>query len=147
MTAAPALKKALIYGLVLAAIIAVIGGIVGWLVADVPGLVSALIGTAMAAVFSGIIAGSILLATKVTRNQLMHPAFFAIVMGAWLVKFVIFLVLVFVLRDQPFIHPMVLFITIVVAVVGSLTVDLIAVTRARVPYVSDVELPGSEAGR
>lgn len=141
MTAAPALKRALVYGLVLAGVIAVVGGLVGWLVAGPEGLVSALIGTAMAAVFSGITAGSILLAVRATRNELMNPVFFAIVMGAWLLKFVILLVLVFVLRNQEFIDPMVLFVTIVVAVIGSLVVDLVAVSRSRVPYVSDVKLP------
>lgn len=50
MTAAPALKKALVYGLVLAGVIAVVGGVVGWFVAGPAGLVSALVGTAMAAV-------------------------------------------------------------------------------------------------
>jgi hypothetical protein len=144
MTAIPVMKKVLVYGGVLALAIAVVGGIVGWFVAGVPGLVSALIGTAMAAVFLGITAGSIVLATRVTKSEVFSPLFFGIVMGAWLLKFVVFLVLVFVLKDQPFIDPLVLFLTIVVGVVGSLVVDLIAVTRSRVPYVSDVTLPGDE---
>ncbi|WP_166870483.1 hypothetical protein [Salinibacterium sp. ZJ450] len=142
MIAAPVLKKALVYGGVLALGIAVVGSIVGGIVAGGVGVISALIGTAMAALFLGITAGSILLASRVTKSEVFNPIFFAIVMGAWLVKFIVFLVLIFLLKDQPFIDPVVLFVTIVVAVIGSLAVDLIAVTRARMPYVSDAELPG-----
>ncbi|MET1043439.1 MAG: hypothetical protein ABWX59_04875 [Microbacteriaceae bacterium] len=147
MTAAPVLKKALVYGGVLALAIAVIGSIVGGIVAGGIGVLSALIGTAMAALFLGITAGSILLASRATNSEVFNPVFFAIVMGAWLLKFIVFLVLIFLLKDQPFIDPVVLFITIVVAVIGSLAVDLLAVTRSRVPYVSDVELPGDKDAR
>ncbi|MDI2097472.1 hypothetical protein [Ruicaihuangia caeni] len=147
MSAAPALKKALVYGLVLAGVIAVVGGVVGGFIDGWVGVTSALIGTAMSAVFVAITAGSILLAGRTSKTGMLSPAFFGIVMGAWLVKFIVFLVLVFVLRDQPFVNPAVLFWTIVVAVIGSLAVDLIAVSRARVPYVSDVRMPGDPDSR
>ena len=61
-------------------------------------------------------------------------------MGAWLLKFVLFLVLAVSLKDQPWIQPTVLFITIVVAVVGTLAVDVIVAAKSRVPYV-ETELP------
>lgn len=144
MTVIPLMKKVLVYGGVLALVIAVIGSIVGGIVAGGVGVVSALIGTAMAAIFLGITAGSILFATRLTKTGVFSALFFGIVMGAWLLKFIVFLVLVFLLKDQPFIHPMVLFVTIVAAVVGSLVVDLLAVSRSRIPYVSDVTLPGDD---
>jgi hypothetical protein len=46
-----------------------------------------------------------------------------------------------VLRGQPWISPVILFISIVAGVVGSLLVDVIVVARGRVPYASDVNIP------
>ncbi|WP_213814002.1 hypothetical protein [Glaciihabitans sp. dw_435] len=141
-SALPALKRSLIYNAWLALGIAVVGSIVGWFVAGGAGVASALVGTAMAAVFLGITAASIIVASKPSRSDMLSPAFFGIIMGGWLVKFVIFLVLVFILKDQAWVQSVVLFLSIVVAVIGSLVVDVLVVTRARVPYV-DVALPGS----
>jgi hypothetical protein len=126
----PVLKRALLYGGILAAVIAVVGSVVGYVVAGADGVISALIGTAMAVVFLGITAASILFARRFDIG-----AFFGIVMGAWLLKFVLFLILAVSLKDAPWIEPGVLFVTIVVAVVGTLAVDVIVVARSRVPYV------------
>ena len=98
----------------------------------------------MGFVFLGLTAASILLADRVTGSDLLSPAYFGIVIGSWIVKFVVFLVLVFSLRDAPFVEPTVLFITLVAAVVGGLVTDMVAVTRSRVPYVSDVRLPSKD---
>lgn len=136
-SAAPALRLSLVYGASLSVAIAVVGSVVGALVAELPGLLSGLIGAGMGFVFLAVTAGSILLADRVTKGDLLSPAYFGIVLGAWLLKFALFLVLVFTLRDAPFVEPTVLFITLVVAVLGGLVVDLVAVARARVPYVSD----------
>ena len=45
----------------------------------------------------------------------------------------LFLVAMLVLRGQPWVQPMVLFLAIVATVLGSLAVDVIVVTRARIP--------------
>jgi hypothetical protein len=140
-TAMPILRRALVYGAWLALAIAVIGGTVGWFVAGGSGVLSALVGTAMAAVFLGITSGSILLANRSSKSDMFSPVFFIIVMGGWLLKFVLFLVIIFVLRDQQWIQPVVLFLSIVAGVVGSLAVDVIVVATSRQPYV-DVTLPG-----
>jgi hypothetical protein len=139
MTAAPVLKKVLLYGVILAVVIAVAGSIIGNLAVGPIGVTSALIGTAMAVVFLAITALSILVASKYNI-----AAFFGIVMGAWLLKFVLFLVLIFLLKDQPWIHPQVLFLSIVAAVVGTLVVDVVVIAKSRMPYVSDVTLPGAD---
>ena len=60
---------------------------------------SALIGTLMAVVFLGITAASILLANRFASSDLFVGVFFGIVLGGWLLKFVVFIVLVVVLRD------------------------------------------------
>lgn len=143
-TAAPVLRRALVYGAIVSFAIAVIGSIAGALVAELPGMLSALIGAGMGFVFLGLTAASILLADRVTGSDLLSPAYFGIVIGSWIVKFVVFLVLVFSLRDAAFVEPTVLFITLVAAVVGGLVTDMVAVTRSRVPYVSDVRLPSKD---
>ncbi len=142
MSAIPILKRILAYGGILALGIAVIGSIVGFIVAGEVGLVSALIGTIMAVVFLGITAASIVVATKVAKGDLLSVAFFGIVMGAWLVKLVVFIVLIVLLKDQPWIQTQVLFLTVVIAVIGTLVVDVVVIARSRMPYVSDISLPG-----
>jgi hypothetical protein len=142
MKAATILARALVYGGILTVAIAVIGSIVGYLVAGAPGLWSALIGAGLTALFMGFTAGSILLAARVTSNEPSSTLFFGIVLGAWLLKFVAFIAILLILRDQPFIEPLVMFFSILAAVIGSLTVDVIAFVGARVPYVGDRALPG-----
>ena len=137
MTAAPVMKKVLIYGALLAVAIAVVGSIIGYLVAGGSGVASALVGTALAVVFLGITALSILVAGKYSIT-----VFFGIVMGAWLLKFVLFLVIVFLLKDLPWVHTVVLFLSIVAGVVGTLVVDVVVIAKSRMPYVSDISLPG-----
>jgi hypothetical protein len=146
MSAIPILKRILAYGGILAVAIAIVGSIVGFLVAGSVGLVSAIIGTVMAVVFLGITAASIVLATRVAKGDLLNVAFFGIVMGAWLLKLILFVVLIVILKDQPWIHTQVLFTTVVIAVIGTLVVDVVVIARSRLPYVSDVELPGASSG-
>ncbi|MCU1546306.1 MAG: hypothetical protein JWP30_1406 [Homoserinimonas sp.] len=137
MSIVPVMKRVLLYGGVLALAIGVVGSVVGYLVADGSGVISALLGTAMAVVFLAITAISILIASKYNM-----AAFFGIVMGAWLLKFIVFLVLVLMLKDQPWVHPQVMFLSIVAGVIGTLVVDVVVIAKSRMPYVSDIELPG-----
>lgn len=129
-------------GAILAFAIAVIGGVVGFMVDGERGLVSALVGTVMAILFTGLTAASILVANRFSGTEFFTAIFFAVVMGAWIVKFAIFLVLVFLLRDAEWINPTVMFICIIAGVLGSLIVDVVVVATSRMGYVSDVTLPG-----
>ena len=144
-TSIPVLRRILIYGAYVAAGIAVLGSIAGFLVDGGTGVLSALIGTAMSVAFMGITAGSILLANRVAGNESAIGGFFGIIMGGWLLKFIVFLVLLVVLQDRAWIHPVVLFFCIVAGVVGSLVVDAVVVMKSRMPYVSDVALPPAPA--
>ena len=138
----PVLKNTIFFGGLLAVAIAVIGSVVGFLVDGGTGLVSALVGAAMAFLFLGVTAGSILLANRIAHSDFLNPLFFVTVLGGWLLKFAVFLVLLIVLKDQPWINSVVLLLTVIVGVVGSLVVDVVVIARSRQPYV-DVELPGS----
>lgn len=142
MKTATILARAIVYGAILTAIIAVVGSVIGYLVADVPGLVSALVGAGLTALFMGFTAFSIVLAAKVTHNEPSSTLFFGIVLGVWLLKFVVFIAILILLRDQPFIEPLVMFFSILAAVIGSLVVDVVAFLGARMPYVGEVALSG-----
>jgi hypothetical protein len=128
----PILKRSLLFGFLYAAAIAVVGGGVAWLSVGPIGALSVVIGAVMAAVVLGITAASILVAIKYDI-----VAFFAIVLGAWLIKFVIFLVLAILLRDQPWINISSLFLALIAGVIGSLVVDVVVVMKTRMPYISD----------
>jgi hypothetical protein len=138
------LKDVVKYGFILAAVIAVVGMVLGGIFAGWVGVTSALIGTVMAAVFLSITALSILIANRFIGSDLFVGLFFGIVLGGWIVKFVLFIVLALVLRDQPWINPVVLFLSLIAGVIGSLVVDMIVVFRSRMPYASDVTLPGDK---
>ncbi len=141
MSVVPVFQKILRWGGILALAIAIIGGGIGYLVADVPGLVSALVGTTMSILFMGITAGTILLALRISANPSDIGTFFGIVMGGWLVKFVVFFVIIFALKDQQWLQSIVLFLTIVAGVLGSLVIDVVVVAKSRMSYVSDISLP------
>ena len=141
MNSAPVFSRILRYGGVLTAGLAVVGSVVGWLVDNERGIPSALIGAAIAGLLLAVTSGSILLAGRVTKWDILNPAFLIIVMGGWLLKFIVFLVLLILLKDQPWINPLVLFLSIIAGVLGSLVVDAIVLFKSRMPYVSDVVLP------
>ncbi|MEY9950869.1 hypothetical protein [Leifsonia sp. EB34] len=143
-TSTPVLKDVLKYGFILAAVIAVVGMVLGGIFAGWVGVTSALIGTIMAAVFLSITALSILIANRFIGSDLFVGLFFGIVLGGWIVKFVLFIVLALLLRDQPWINATVLFLSLIAGVIGSLVVDMIVVFRSRIPYASDVTLPGDK---
>ena len=140
-TSNPVLRRALAWGGLLAAVILVVSAVLGLVFAGVPGLLGALIGTLMAVVFMGITAASILLANRFAGSDLFVGAFFGIVLGGWLLKFIVFIVLVVLLRDAAWLDTTVLFLSLVAGVIASLVVDVLVVAKSRLPYVSDVELP------
>lgn len=139
----PVLARVLAVGAIVTGSLAVIGAIVGFFVAGVPGLVSALIGLLLAAVFLGITAGSILFANRWNGDPIYPTLFYAIVLGGWLVKFVLFFIAMIVLKDQPWLERNVFFIALVVGVIATLVVDVVVMLKMRIPYVSDVDLPES----
>ncbi|UCR90144.1 hypothetical protein [Mycetocola spongiae] len=144
MNATPIFRKSLAWGALLSLAIAVVGGGIGFAVDGVHGLISALVGTAMALVFLGITVVSILVANRYTSSDLYVPIFFGVVMGGWIVKFILFLVTAWVISDQPWVNKLVLFLCLIVGVIGTLIVDCVAIAKGRLPAVSDIELPTFE---
>jgi hypothetical protein len=125
-------KKVLTQGSILIAGIAAIGSLVGTLVAGTPGLLSALIGAGMTLIFVSLTAASVWLGSRLSVG-----AFFGIVMGAWLLKLVMFIVLVKLLLGVKEINGPVLFLTLIASILGTLTVDAVVVSKARMPIVEN----------
>jgi hypothetical protein len=138
----PLFRRILVQGAVLAVAVAVVGGVVGLLVDGVPGLLGGLIGAVMSCVFLGLTAASVLVGLRVAKGQMISGAFFGIVMGTWLVKFILFIVILVALKNRDFVSTPVLAVAIIVGVIGSLIIDVSAVAKARVPI--DVPLPGDD---
>ncbi|MCX8529303.1 MAG: hypothetical protein ORN27_04460 [Rhodoluna sp.] len=125
-------KKVISRGTILIAGIAAIGGLVGSLVAGMPGLFSALIGAAMTLLFVTLTAATVWLGAKLSVG-----GFFGVVMGTWLLKLVLFIVLVKLLLGVKEINGPVLFFTLIASILGSLVVDALVVTKARMPIVEN----------
>ena len=142
MSVTPILTRALRYGAFVAVAVAIGASVIGFVVAGIAGLAGGLMGAAIAFVFLGLTAVSMLVGGRVTKNDGTNPAFYAVVVGALFVKLVVFVVAALLLRSATWMNPTVFAIAAIVAVLGSLIADLIAFARARVPYVSDVKLPG-----
>jgi hypothetical protein len=135
-SATTVLKRAVLLGALVAAGVAVVGGGLGLVVAGTSGLVSGLVGAAFALLFLGVTALGLILAGRTLDTPLGPTIFFAVVLGGWIVKLVLFLVAMLLLRDQPWVEPVVLFLAIVATVIGSLAADVVAVSRARIPFAS-----------
>ncbi|BDI22005.1 hypothetical protein [Herbiconiux sp. L3-i23] len=133
----PVLRRVLLFGAALTVVVAVVGAILGGILAGGEGIVSALVGAILVLLLVSVTSGSILIANRFFGSPSFAMIFFGIVLGAWLLKFVLFLAAVLLLRDQPWLDPMTLFLTIVGGLLGSLVVDVVVVLRARLPYVSD----------
>lgn len=145
MTVAPLLIRSLISGAVVAVAVAVVAGGIGLAVAGVPGLLGGLLGAALSAVFLGITAASFLLAGRVTRGDALNPLFYGVILGLWVLKLVVFVIAAIVFRSFEGVDPVVFFWAVIAAVLGSLVGDILALARSRIPYVSDVQLPGEPA--
>jgi urea transporter len=127
---ADAFRRALRDTLLLLGVLVVLGTLVGWLVAGLPGVWGALIGVGLAGVFCT--------TTVIAVQRTLHspPATMAaVVMGTWLAKLVVVVVVLAVLRPMDFYSAPVLGAVLAVGAVGSLALDARAMSRARVPYV------------
>lgn len=141
VSSTPVLRATLVWSAIAMLALAVVGGVVGFLVAGTEGMWSALVAVALAAVFLLMTAASMLIANRWYGDELYVPIFFGAVMGSWLLKFILFLVAIFLLRDQPWLHSMVFYLALVASVLVSLGIDVFVMLRMRIPNVSDVSLP------
>lgn len=137
------LRAATVWGAVATLAIAVIGAGIGYLVGGPHAAYSALAGAAIAAILMLLTSASILFANRWFGQDLFVPLFFGIVMGAWILKLIVFIAAMLLLRGQPWIDPVVFFVAVVLSVLASLAIDAVTMMRIRLPY-ADVKLPGDD---
>ncbi|MEQ1735215.1 MAG: hypothetical protein ABL886_02140 [Rhodoglobus sp.] len=135
MKSASVLTRALVYGAIATVAVAVVGSLVGFLVGGISGLASALIGAGLTALFMGVTTLSVLLAQRVTRDRPSSAAYFGIILGMWVLKFVVFVTVLIVVRDQAWMNAYVFFFAVVGAVLTSLVTDVLALKGAQVSHV------------
>ena len=116
--------------LTLAALLPVAAGL-GWLVAARPGLVGALIGLALPALVLGVTLAAALL-TRRSGPEVLAAA----VLGSYLLKLVLVLVVLAVLRGLDSYDRPVLGVTALVGLAVALVAESAAMVRAKVPYVT-----------
>ncbi len=123
------MKQVLKLGGLLVLGIALLGSLVGYLVADMPGVWAALAGSSAAFVFMALTVLSIYFGSRFSVGILM-----GLVLGGWLVKMVLFMILFTYLNQADWLtqaaRPIVFF-TVVLAVVLGLILDVWIVSKAR----------------
>jgi F0F1-type ATP synthase assembly protein I len=122
--------KALKLSALLVVSVAVICSIIGFLVVGIDGLWTALIGATIALVFTSLTVLSVLFGARLPLG-----GFYGLVLGGWLLKIVLFAVLMAALQRMDFIHGPTLFFAIVLSVLGSLGIDSWVVLRSRIPTI------------
>ncbi|HWL01743.1 MAG TPA: hypothetical protein VNQ52_05145 [Microbacteriaceae bacterium] len=138
------LRKSLTWGVIFAVVLLVVAGAIGWFVAGEQGVVSAAIGAAVAAIFMGLTAASLLIVDRANAGRPSIVAVAGTVVGVFLVKMVLFVILMIWLQTQDWLAPGVFGVTVVVAVVGTLGIDIAAMATTRVPIV-EIRPPAGDA--
>lgn len=137
-TSQPVLLRALRWGIVVTAVMVAAFAGIGWLVSGSPGLIGGVIGSAFGGFFLLLTIGSITFANRFIDSPIYLGLFFGIVLGGWVLKFIIFIVVSLLLRDQPWLDPVILFTGIVASVLVSLVIDAIIIAKSRIPVVGGV---------
>lgn len=109
----------------------VLGVGIGALVAGTAGMWGALLGVAITLVFSGTTIWSMLFTADKTPTVTM-----GVVMGAWVVKMIVFVAALAVLAEFDFYHKVVFVVVLIIGAIGSAALDMLAVTKVREPYVT-----------
>lgn len=110
--------------------ITVLAAALGWFLADSRGLWGALIGGGIGLLFCGTTVVSMVVAEGKS------PQFLAIVvLGSWLVKMLVIIIVLAVLRNMAFYDRYVLAATLGAIVIASLTIEMLAIKSARIPLV------------
>lgn len=145
LSSTPILRAALTWGLAVGAVVAIGAALVGLLVAGADGLWSGVIGALVGVVFPAFTALSILIANRWYGSPQWLQLFFAVVLGTWLLKFVLVIIALLLLFQLDWIVRGVFAGALIVAAIASLVVDLVVLNRMRLPGASDTVLPNEDA--
>ena len=108
----------------------IFGGIVSYLFWQMPGIWGVLLGVAVTILFSGTTIFSMWISADKSPNVTM-----AIVLGTWVVKMLVIIVLFLFIRDLDFYNKTALVAVILLGTVGTTLLDAKAVFNGRAPYV------------
>jgi hypothetical protein len=123
------MRRVLRIGLIASLVALPIAVLIGYLVAGASGAWGAAIGMGIAIGFFTITVGIALVTAGMDATALG-----ASVLGSWLVKMILLLVVLALLRDADFYSRPVLFVSLLVGTIGTLVLEALVVTRTRVPY-------------
>jgi hypothetical protein len=124
------MRRVLRTGAIAALVALPLSAALGALFAGAPGAWGALIGMGLAV---GFLAVTVLVSLVTAR---MDPTRLGIwVLGSWLVKVVLLIVVLALLRDADFYSRPALFVSLLVGIAGSLLLEARIVSTTRVPYV------------
>lgn len=118
--------------LLLALIVGGLGSLIGLFVYGLPGVYSALIGSGISAFFGVMTILSIRLGARLELN-----GFYALVLGGWLVKVLLFALLLGFLQSVTFISGPMFFFAVVTSVLGGLAIDSYLVLSAKLPAIEN----------
>ncbi|WP_454301390.1 hypothetical protein [Salana multivorans] len=116
--------------LVVTVAVTVLAAVAGWLLAQSSGLWGAFIGGGIGLLFCGTTVASMVLGDGKS------PQFLAVVvLGGWLAKMILILIVLVVIRNLTFYDKYVLAATLGAIVIASLAVEVLAIKSARIPVV------------
>ncbi len=127
------MQRVLKLGALLVLVITLVGSGVGFLVAGNPGVLAALAGGLLALLFTGLTALSVLIGSRFGLT-----GFMGAVLGGWVFKMVLFLVIFSLLSRAEWLTTQarpIVFFTIVAAVLGTLILDSLLIAKARLTPV------------
>jgi len=116
----------------LAGLIAVVGSLIGFLVSGSAGVLSALVGAGVATIFGLMTILSIWIGGKLPLN-----GFYAVVLGGWLFKFLVFAGVLLGLQGLDGFDGPVFFFAVVATVMGGLAIDSWLVLKGRLPTIGE----------
>lgn len=126
------MRSAVRYGVIGLVVLTVLGAIIATLFAGLPGLWGALIGAALGGGFILTTALSIALTSKFPPTMVG-----AVLLGGWLVKMLLAIVVLGVLKDMDFYSQKSLALVVVAALVLVLGAEVYGVVRTKAPYVDE----------
>ena len=125
------LRRVIIWSALATLVIAIVGGGLGLLFAGQNGLISALLGSAIAFAFSIITVLSVVLGSRLNL-----AGFYALVLGSWLLKVIVFGAVLVLLQSADFVHGPTFFFALVAAVIAGLGIDSWVALRGRIPITN-----------
>ena len=115
----------------------VLAGLIGWLVAGSQGFWGGVLGIVIPVAFFSITVVVALVTLRVNPQ-----VFGAAILGSWVVKIVLLIVVLAVLSGADFYSRTVFFIAFVIGTIGYLLTEAIIVIKTRVPYLEPRESSG-----